>query len=77
MRGFKVKFGDGNEEEIEERYACKNLIQDQFDKIEDLQQEVDKVEASSKIASKVKRSTLHARLSRKYLNRLIMIICCV
>ena len=52
MRGFKVKFRDGNEEEIEERYACKNLIQDQFDKIEDLQQEVDKVEASSKISIK-------------------------
>lgn len=52
MRGFKVKFGDGNEEEIEERYFRKNLIQDQVNKIEDLQQEVDKVEASSKISIK-------------------------
>lgn len=52
LRGFKVKSRDDDEEEIEERYACKNLIQDQFDKIEDLQQEIDKVEASSKISIK-------------------------
>jgi hypothetical protein len=77
LRGFKVKFRDGDEEEIEERYACKNLIQDQFDKIEDLQQEVDNVEASSKISIKSEKIYFNARLSGKYLNRLIIIICCV
>ena len=77
MRGFKVKFRDGDEEEIEERYVRKNLIQDQLDKIEDLQEEGDKLEASSKISIKSERSALNARLSRKYLNLLTIIICCV
>lgn len=77
MRGFKVKFGDGNEEEIKERYLRKNLIQDQVNKIEDLQRDLDKVKVSSKISIKSEKICLNARLSRKYLNRLIMIICCV
>ena len=58
MRGFKVKFRDGDEEEIEERYVRKNLIQDQLDKIEDLQEEGDKLEASSKISIKSERRIL-------------------
>jgi hypothetical protein len=60
LREFKVKFRDGDEEEIKERYACKNLIQDQFDKIEDLQQEVDTVEASSKISIKSEKIYVNA-----------------
>jgi hypothetical protein len=48
QRGFKVKFRENNEEEIEKRYVRKNLIQDQFDKIEDLQQQVNKVESGFK-----------------------------